>query len=256
MIIQSCLAVAMEIIGRERHLTLGLKAFVLATLCGAITSGFVVWFFVVVPFTKKTETFTLFKYNYLSLRSSCACLIIPPFLTRLRPCSHWGLPRFSMLTLFPVCVMWSNMTFKHVPWTTEWLSVLCAFRIGLALLFPLPSYREWTDQLLFSKWTLGLALRQQEHHYRAAPQVFRWVEKCEWMSLRGRNACHRLLVFKIRSTVHTLLHCSFDKRNTEVHNETMWSRWSLKPLKCVKQSERSNILTNVAVASPKGRELS
>ncbi len=71
------------------------------------------------------------------------------------------------------------MTFKYVPWTTEWLLVLCAFRRGPALWFPLLSYRELTDQLQFSKWTFGFALRQQEHHYRAALQVVRQVEKCE-----------------------------------------------------------------------------
>lgn len=48
------------------------------------------------------------------------------------------------------------------------IQVLCAILRGPTVWFLLRFYREWTDHLLFSKWTLDSAVKQQEHRYAAA----------------------------------------------------------------------------------------
>lgn len=44
------------------------------------------------------------------------------------------------------------------------------------------------SSLLF-KWSSGFSLSQQECPYRAATQLLRYVERCEWMSLWETNTC-------------------------------------------------------------------
>ena len=81
-----------------------------------------------------------------------------------------------------------------------------------------------------------------------ASQVVRLVEKSEWMSPRGKK-CMSWIVAFFSLFNQMYIEC------TAAQPGTGTLKWSPKALECVKQYECSNILTGIAVASPKGREL-
>lgn len=133
----------------------------------------------------------LFKCNYLSCGGSCGCLIIDS------ASSLWP-QRSSMLSdgdLIPSMCDVIQHDIQVCPLDHRMaLSVVCLQK-RTGSLVPSTFLQGINRSALVFQMDLGFALRQQEHHYRTALQVVRQVEKCEWMSLRGRNACHGLFFF-------------------------------------------------------------